>query len=760
MKPKKNQEGAAFLSSENRTYSLLTNLIFLVVMALLPAIVFVVISAKNSADFYTKNYEHNLQSTARSIGRAVDSDLEVHLATLNQLALSSDIGSWSNSGRFRRQAAEAAAPLLSRITFTDTSGHQVFDTSIAEEEAIPQYPADSGVTEPMTTATATVTNVFSSSASRFASAVLSVLVVRDDSAAGVLDIAIDAYRLSRTLSAGSYGSGGATFILDGNGRVVARSNERAELPGDILKSVLETSRVQGVRENSDQGRAYDKAGLPVIFSTSPLTLAPRWRLVVTEPAVEYDNARKTHLTFIAFGGLSSLVLGVMMASFLGRRVLRPVRELSMRAQDLFSGDNLGEFGLSPARITEFLALQRSLLNAGSMLRLQAKAEKDAVADAQRGSALLKSVIEGTPDAIFAKDTDRNFILVNAATSAALGGHDVNAIIGRSVDHFLSPEMARGIKATDLEVMTSGISSVTEEVFPGPEKDRIYLTTRSPWYGERGEIIGLVGVARDITERRHAEARIRQVQSELLRATRSNAMGAVAAGLAHELNQPLAATVNFLSAAQRLFRRAEKTEGDVEAKQLRDAGRGALSDASFQSLRAGRIVRRLRDYVSLGDTEMHEEAIGPLIDDTCAAVLSGKIGESMTLNIDVSPDAGMILVDRVQVQQVLANLIRNAAEAMAASSSKILTIKAVKTKDSGVEVSVSDTGAGLSKEASERLFLPFASTKQSGMGIGLTICRTIVESHGGRIWHTAQPEGGTVFAFSLPPAKLIEDEVDE
>jgi two-component system sensor kinase FixL len=223
------------------------------------------------------------------------------------------------------------------------------------------------------------------------------------------------------------------------------------------------------------------------------------------------------------------------------------------------------------------------------------------------------------------------------------------------------------------------------------------------------------------------------------------MGTLASALAHELNQPLTAVANYCEAARDLL--AERPDEETLAMV-----REALDDAARQSVRAGEIVRRLRDFISNGATEKRVEHLPRLVNEANALALVGTREHGIDVQVRLDPEADRVLVDRIQIQQVMVNLIRNAIDAMAASGLKMLVIRSARLPGGMVRLSVEDTGGGIDEAVAAQLFQPFVTSKTSGMGIGLSICRTIVEAHGGRIWFEPNPRGdGTIFHFTLPEA---------
>ena len=249
-----------------------------------------------------------------------------------------------------------------------------------------------------------------------------------------------------------------------------------------------------------------------------------------------------------------------------------------------------------------------------------------------------------------------------------------------------------------------------------------------------------GFIRDLTERQKTESRLQELQSELVHISRLSAMGEMASTLAHELNQPLSAISNYLKGSRRLL---EADTGE-RASMVREA----LDKAADQALRAGQIIRRLRDFVASGETEHRVENITKLVEEASALAQVGAKDQAVRVRYRFEPSAQLALADKVQIQQVLLNLMRNAMEAMQGSAKRELLLSAALAENDRIQVSVADTGSGLAPDVVSQLFRPFVTTKQQGMGVGLSICRTIVESHGGKIWAEPNPGGGTIFHFTL------------
>jgi two-component system sensor kinase FixL len=250
-----------------------------------------------------------------------------------------------------------------------------------------------------------------------------------------------------------------------------------------------------------------------------------------------------------------------------------------------------------------------------------------------------------------------------------------------------------------------------------------------------------GFIRDLTERQQTEARLQELQSELVHMSRLTAMGEMASALAHELNQPLSAIANYMKGSRRLL----ANSSDDSASLVRDA----MDKAADQALRAGEIIRRLRDFVARGESERRVEDVKKLVEEASALALVGAKDKGVRVRFSFEPGHDFVLADKVQIQQVLLNLMRNAIEATEDAPTRELLIATAPAQGGLIEISVADTGTGIAPEISAQLFQPFVTTKRTGMGVGLSISRTIVEAHGGSISARPNAGSGTIFSFTLP-----------
>lgn len=272
--------------------------------------------------------------------------------------------------------------------------------------------------------------------------------------------------------------------------------------------------------------------------------------------------------------------------------------------------------------------------------------------------------------------------------------------------------------------------------------RCYRTIKAPWRDSAGRVLGVVGVARDVTRRRAVEERLRAAEAAMRRIARADSLTVMSLGIAHELNQPLTAASNFQRASLRWLDQAALDPDRLAA------ARAAIEEASAETLRAAAILRQIRDFIDRGQTERTTVELGPLLADTVALFRAARAEEKLPVEVDVPETDHAVMGDRVQLQQVFVNLLRNAIEATEGQAERGLAVS-LKAEGGMARIILADRGPGLPEEVTERMFEPFVSTRAEGMGIGLSIARTIIESHGGRITARARPGGGTEFVLDLP-----------
>ncbi len=360
---------------------------------------------------------------------------------------------------------------------------------------------------------------------------------------------------------------------------------------------------------------------------------------------------------------------------------------------------------------------------------------------------LRSILDTVPDAMIVID-GRGIIQFFSTAAERLFGYTEHEAIGQNVSTLMpEPDRSRhdGYIARYRSTGERHIIGIGR-IVTGKRKDG----TTFPMHLSVGEMrsggqLYFTGFVRDLTEHQQTQARLQELQSELVHISRLSAMGEMASALAHELNQPLAAISNYMKGSRRLLAGSQ----DPNAAKIESA----MDRAAEQALRAGQIIRRLRDFVSRGESEKRVESLSKLLEEAGALGLAGAREQNVQLRFNLNPDADLVLADRVQIQQVLVNLFRNALEAMAQSERRELIAANSRSGDDMIEIEISDTGPGFPEDVMPNLFQTFFTTKETGMGVGLSISRSIIEAHGGRMWAENNAAGGATFRFTLPAAPI-------
>ncbi|MBV8131535.1 MAG: PAS domain S-box protein [Alphaproteobacteria bacterium] len=364
-------------------------------------------------------------------------------------------------------------------------------------------------------------------------------------------------------------------------------------------------------------------------------------------------------------------------------------------------------------------------------------------------AHLRSILDTVPDGMIVIDEhgiigERGIIKSFSAAAERMFGYTADEVRGHNVSMLMPSPYREAHDSYIARYLATGERRIigVGRVVTGQRKDGSIFPIELAVGEVRGEGHRLfTGFVRDLTERQHTLKRLQELQSELSHVSRLTEMGEMASSLVHEINQPLTATTNYLQAARRLLVRRDR--GSLE----RTAD--VIDNALAQVTRTTQIIQRMRDFFRKSEREPRAEDVGKIIEEASALALIGTKEREVNVQLHCDPRLPKVSVDRIQIQQVVVNLARNAIEAMEGCGRRELTISAVMIEEGRVEISVVDTGPGIAPEIADRLFRPFVTTKAKGMGVGLSICRSIVEAHGGELRAEPNPEGGAIFRFSVP-----------
>ena len=364
-------------------------------------------------------------------------------------------------------------------------------------------------------------------------------------------------------------------------------------------------------------------------------------------------------------------------------------------------------------------------------------------------AHLNSILETVPDAMIVID-ERGLILSFSAAAERMFGYSETELLGENISTLMpSPDRERHDRYLESYLATGerkiiGIGRITTARRRSGAAFPIDLHIGEARAGAEKVYTGFI---RDLTERQATQRRLHDLQAELAHVGRVTAMGTLATALAHELNQPLTAIANYVETARDLLHQP--------SEEVLIAVRDALDECAAQSVRAGQIVRRLRDYISRGEIDRKPESLRQLVSEASVLAMIGAGERGVEIEVALDPACDMVLVDRIQVQQVVLNLVRNAFEAMEELPHRRVQVSSCRDEAGKVRVTIADSGPGLDPELTARMFQPFNSTKDLGMGLGLSICHTIIHGHAGRIWAEPSDLGGTAFHFTL-----LDGEQDE
>jgi two-component system sensor kinase FixL len=400
-------------------------------------------------------------------------------------------------------------------------------------------------------------------------------------------------------------------------------------------------------------------------------------------------------------------------------------------------------GFDTDTVTQFQFLMLAVAVTGFFLGGVVDERQRAESRLRDSEARLQTVVSTAPDAILTYEEGGRITSANRA-AAAMFGAGQRALTGLPLASVL-PQIGAGLATgTETTAQRTDGGAFTAEVSVG----RADLEGRTLH----------VAVVRDITERKEAEAALQRHEAQLAHATRLTAAGEMAAGLAHELNQPLVAAISFARACEEVLKAPPET-----LEKARGEASALIGEAVRQALRAGEIIRRTREFLRRGDLRPRAIGAAELFKTSLDLVRTEISLQRVAVSTEIAPGLPPVFADPIQIEQVILNLVRNSMEEMARAESAVrrITLAARPTETEGmVEFAVADSGPGIPSEFASRLFTPFATTKESGMGLGLSVSRSIIETHGGQIWAVARAAGeGAEIRFTLPAYSDTEDAAD-
>lgn len=485
-------------------------------------------------------------------------------------------------------------------------------------------------------------------------------------------------------------------------------------------------RIQDLAEN---GIAHPwKAGETILLSVLVLCLG-----IVVGLVLDMETGRHESSVFL----MPAIVLAAGLGGFIPGLVLTAIAVIFDATADFYiSGFEARSFWTSMA----FAAMGVIMSGGGHLFRQALINAAKVNLEIQRREADLRAIVDTVPDSLVMIDHEGIIARFSPGAQKQFGW-EAEEVVGQNVSMLMpSPYREQHPVFLKREIDTQASSVLGRpRLLAGLRKDG----TSFPIEVSVGELEfagehHFVGFIRDLTERQKAEARMHELQNELFHVSRLSALGQLASALAHEINQPLSAIANYIAGAKRL---AAKGSDPALLDEV-------LDHAGKEAIRAGETIRKLRSFLSRGESEMRPENLAELVDEATTIALVGSRTRKVRLKTKLSPLCPIAIVDKVQIQQVLINLIRNAVEATSERHTPRLLIETAPTQSGMILCSVTDNGTGISSDVAGQLFQPFVTSKKTGMGVGLSITRSIVEAHGGHIWTEPNPDGGTIFRFTV------------
>jgi PAS domain S-box-containing protein len=599
------------------------------------------------------------------------------------------------------------------VALADVDGRQLVNTYVSGDETLPPIPPEALVPQrrAFETRQAQVVDVSIGPVAKIPVIAVVAPVFRNGRPAFSVFVTVDVAIFRDLLNTQRMPPGWLAAIVDRGGHFVARSLDHDRWVGSpVSPGWRPTMNQEGLFDTvSLEGERYITAN-----AASPLS---GWTLGVAARKDVFEEPVRFTLIIAALFGLAVTALSILLAAHVARRITRPIAAMETGARAL---RHRRQLDYVPTGVREVDHALEAFDTAAKDLRASEE-RYERLADATREGVLIcdgERIVEA----------NAGFLRMTGCAPGAMEQKDLGEFLADEV----RSEALRRFAGSEGESFETLARRCDGTVFP------VELSGGAVTYNGRDMRVALL---RDLTTEKRAEEDRRALQHELMRASRLSEIGRMAAALAHELNQPLTAVVSYIGGCRRLLR-ADVVDADV-AQRLRDV----MDLANAQALRAGEVIRRTREFFGTGQTRRTVEDAATVIREASTLAIAAAKHNGIAIRADIGA-AGHILVDRVQIQQVIVNLVRNGIEAMEDSPRKELAIALIPGPDA-IVLRVSDTGPGIAEEMSGRLFKPFSSTKSHGMGIGLSVCREIVEAHEGRIWTEPGESGGAVFCFSLP-----------
>ena len=709
--------------------SVRASLAALVIACILPV---AAVAAYLIVSFYAKERAQLISNTigsARSIINAVDRDFDSIQLALQALATSRMLLEGDLQGFHQRAAAMVGKLRADSVVLLDTEGAMRMSTRRPWGTPLPRLASTPLLRRILASGEPGVSDVFTGPLNGQPIFSIGVPVQRQGATVMTLNATMTPDHLRRVLAEQKLPPDWRASVIDSGGHIATRSHDLDKFAGRRL-SDEQLGRIAGATEAGFDTRTLDGIEVFVVFSRSPKT---GWTALLGIPRPALTDGLHHRLLWLVTVTGGALALGLALAWLIGGRIANSVHALIPPALAVGEGRSLA---IPPLHFKEAKELGQALHNAADSI---AQAQARSLESEQRLALAAGAAKLG----IWIRDLRRQQIWISDQWRALFDFAPDREVTLADLLARVHPDDRAAVRRT-LDKAERGV--------PGYDMEyRIVLPDGAlRWIGSHGSVEqdadgrpALVrGVSLDITGRKQAELEVQQAQKEVTHLARVAMLGELSGALAHELNQPLTAILSNAQAAQRFLARPAPDLAEV---------REILQDIVDEDKRAGEIIQRLRKLFSKQDMPRQPIDAGQLVGDVLRLLRNDLINHGVTVELVLAPQPLPLRADPVQLQQVLINLLMNACDAMAAlpPAARAIVVRTAPAAPDAVQISIVDRGTGIPDASLARIFDPFYTTKQQGMGLGLSICRNIIAAHDGLLWAENQAGGGAAFHLRLP-----------
>lgn len=718
-------------SGSGKAFGVRVRLAALVLGCVLPL---AVLGAFLIQDFYAVERKVLIDHThdrVRAITAAMDREFDSTIVALQALGTSQMLANEDYKGFHGRARAALANMRADSIVVVAPDGSLLMSTRREAGEALPRLKSTPLLQRILDTGKPGVSDLFVGPLVGSHIYTIGVPIKREGRVAVTLNATANYTQLGSVLAAQNLPDNWRAAIVDRKGLVAARSHGIEKFLAKDISATLKAWIAQQ-REGGLESRTLDGIQVYTVFSRSAKS---DWTAIVGIPFDELTGGLQRSLLWLILATVGALLAGLAMAGYIGGQIADSVQSLVEPARAI--GQQMRE-PIPPMYFREANELGEALARAGRDLQhaREARNESEQRLALAAGAARL---------GIWVRDLEKGEMWTSPEWRTLFGFGAADSV---GMDEFMArihPDDRDGVLATLEEALRKVQRYETEYRIVLPDQSLLWIGSRgSVEAGAEGRARRLRGVSLDISQRRQAELEVRQKQKEVTHLGRVAVMGELSGAMAHELNQPLTAILSNAQAALRYLRQQPPRLEQVRA---------ILDDIVFEDERASDIIQRLRRLFDKHEAPRQRIGIDALLADVSHILRNDLINHGVTLSIEAGAAGVVVEADQVQLQQVLINLLINACDAMSDQLKGVITIRTAFTDGDMVCISVIDSGSGIAAGTLEQLFSAFYSTKEQGMGLGLSICRNIAMAHGGQLWAENNLLRGATFHLSLPLAGI-------